>query len=291
MEFTSASYKQFVGCIINRMNRRLNQGLRAAQVEIQETEAELEELSQQLLSFEALVDARLGDLLDQLSGLNYETALLDEKIRHIREERLFGTDLIRYLDGAPKPTRPINLNDLPPLGLPHRKAIHTKADILSLSPELQIPEIKALYRKLARRHHPDLARSDVDRLRSTEQMAEINQAYNAGDLQTLMRLAGMSIPYGVELHQPHLQPGKSHHESLSEPEQMERKLKSVRQQIAQLSNLPIVKLSLEVKLARHQGRDLLGEMAADLQRKLARKLAERDYLASQIQASGAIEDS
>jgi hypothetical protein len=46
-----------------------------------------------------------------------------------------------------------------------------------------------------------------------------------------------------------------------------------------------VKLSLDVKLARHQGRDLLGEMQAELQYKVARKLAERDYLRSQISAS------
>jgi hypothetical protein len=70
--------------------------------------------------------------------------------------------------------------------------------------------------------------------------------------------------------------------SLTEAEQIELKLKAVRQQITRLSDLPIVRLSLEVKLARHQGRDLLHEMAAELRFKVARKIAERDYLQSQI---------
>ena len=72
---------------------------------------------------------------------------------------------------------------------------------------------------------------------------------------------------------------------MSELEQAERKLRTVRQQITSMSSLPIIKLSLEVKLARHTGRDLLREMAADLQYKLGRKLAERDYLQAQIKAS------
>ena len=69
---------------------------------------------------------------------------------------------------------------------------------------------------------------------------------------------------------------------MTELEAAQRKLREVRQQINQLGSLPIVKLSLDVKLARHQGRDLLGEMTAELQYKVARKLAERDYLRSQI---------
>jgi hypothetical protein len=77
---------------------------------------------------------------------------------------------------------------------------------------------------------------------------------------------------------------------LTEAERIELKLKGIRQQITQLSNLPIVRLSLEVKLARHQGRDLLSEMASELQYKLARKIAERDYLKAQIQSSGFIDN-
>ena len=258
--------------------------LKQAQREFDDSQAELEQLEKQLRIFEALVDARLGDLLDQLSDLNAETISLDEKIREIREQRLFGADLMRYTDGAPRPARPPNLKDLPPMGIAQRDALHATVD--GTATGMQIPDIKALYRKLARRYHPDLARSDADRVQSNAQMAEINQAYNAGDLPTLMRLDGMTIPYGVDINQPPLQSAGHHKKSLTEAEQIELKLKGIRGQIARLSSLPIVRLSLEVKLARHQGRDLMHEMATELRYKVARKTAERDYLKAQIRVSG-----
>jgi hypothetical protein len=269
------------------MNRRHYQELQDDRSQLQSAEAELEALERQIRTFEAQVDAHLGDLLDQLSDLNAETTELNNQIRVIREQRLYGPELMSYIDGAPKPARPPKLNDLPPMGLSGRGTIHSTPEGAALA-GVVVPDIKVLYRKLARRYHPDLARNSADRLQSTQQMAEINQAFNAGDLPTLMRIAGMTIPYGVELRQSSLIPGILQDKSLTEAEKIELKLKGIRQQITQLSNLPIVRLSLEVKLARHQGRDLLREMASELQYKVARKIAERDYLKAQIQVSGEI---
>jgi hypothetical protein len=149
---------------------------------------------------------------------------------------------------------------------------------------VQVPDIKTLYRQLARRYHPDLARNDADRILSNEQMKGINQAYEAGDLRTLMRLAGLTVQYRVDVAQL-FHPDTHPDEPLSDLERVNRKLREVHHQIIRLSSLPIVKLSLDVKLARHQGRDLLGEMASELQYKLARKMAERDYLRAQINVS------
>jgi hypothetical protein len=47
-----------------------------------------------------------------------------------------------------------------------------------------------------------------------------------------------------------------------------------------------VEFSLEVKAARRQGRDLLAEMAAELESKIARKTAERDMLKAQFDQLG-----
>ncbi len=269
------------------MHRRPQNELQQARQQLLEAEAELEELEKQIASSEAQVDARLGVLLDQLSELNAETMLLDEQLRKIRERRLFGAELMQYTAGAPRPAPAARLGDLPPLGLNDRNAIHQAVN--DAPPGVHIPDIKLLYRKLARRYHPDLARSDADRAQSNQQMAEINQAYNAGDIQTLMQLAGMSIPYGVDISRLHGKPKSVHHEQLTEVEQVEHRLHEVRQEIARLSSLPIVRLSLDVKLKRHQGRDLLGEMASELRYKVARKTAERDYLKAQIQVNEIID--
>ena len=266
------------------MNQQTSQQLQAARDQLQSAEAELEALEKQIRTFETQLDSRLGSLLDQLSDLNAETIELDSQLRKIREQRLYGPELMSYIDGAPKPIRLPNLDDLPPMGLAGRKSIYSAPEDAAFA-EAQVPDIKLLYRKLARRYHPDLARNAADRLQSNAQMAEINQAYAQGDLAKLMNLAGMSTPYGVELPPSSLLPGILQDKSLNEAEKIELKLKTVRQQITRLSNLPSVKLSLDVKLARHQGRDLLNEMASELRYKVARKTAERDYLQSQIRAS------
>ncbi len=267
------------------MNLRTEQELKEALSELHSAEAELEALRGQLRSFEETVDTRLGRFLDELSDLNAETSVLDGKLRHIREVRLFGSDLMQYLDGAPLPTRPPNLADLPPTELTNRKGSAVKTDRPATSADQQRPDIKVLYRRLARRYHPDLARNDADRAQSNDQMKEINQAYAAGDLPTLMRLAGMSLPYGVDFGQPRLHPQSKPDPSMTEMEKTQWKLRELHQQINRLSSLPIVKLSLDVKLARHQGRDLLREMQVELEYKVARKLAERDYLRAQIAAN------
>ena len=231
------------------MNLRADQELRVVLSELHSAEAELEALRGQLRSFEETVDTRIGSLLDKLSDLNAETAELDGKLRHIREVRLFGPDLMQYLDGAPQPVRPFNLSDLPPTELANRKGFTVKTDIRTTSAEVQIPDIKVLYRKLARRYHPDLARNDADRAQSNDQMKEINQAYAAGDLPALMRLAGMGLPYGVNFAQPPMEAQSIPSGSMTEMESALRKLRELRQQISLMSNLSIVKLSLDVKLA------------------------------------------
>lgn len=266
------------------MDLHSERALNAAKIDLEYAESELDELKHQLRSFEARVDDRLGGLLDQLTELNAETATLDEDLRSIRDAQLFGTDLMQYLEGAPRPVRSQNPVDLPPLNLPRRRTGQHADSSPNTFPTVQVPDIKVLYRKLARRYHPDLARNDADRILSNEQMKGINQAYAAGDMPTLMRLAGIIVLNSVD-NQQLFRPETNRDEPLSELERINRKLHEVRHQISRLSSLPIVKLSLDVKLARHQGRDLLTEMVTELQYKLARKMAERDYLRAQINAS------
>ena len=99
-----------------------------------------------------------------------------------------------------------------------------------------------------------------------------------------MELAGIEVPFYLRINQGY----KTNHprEPLSELERVHLELEQVQAQITRLSSLPCVKLSLEVKLTRMQGRDLLSEMAIDLKHRLERRLAERDYLRAQVHSSG-----
>lgn len=61
-------------------------------------------------------------------------------------------------------------------------------------------DLKSLYRRLARRFHPDLARTEDEQLRHAALMARINALYRAGDRAGLEALADQAL--GAELPEP-----------------------------------------------------------------------------------------
>jgi archaellum component FlaC len=266
------------------MYRRYND-LEGIQQELHSAEAELEELKEQIQSFERVVEARLGEQLDQISDLNMEIASLNETLLSIRDQRLYGEDRMRYQDGAPITTPAPLAEEVSPKGIPLRRTEPSAGEVATQDNRNKVPELKELYRKLARMYHPDLARSESDRRSLNDQMTRINQMYARKDISGMKRLAGLTVLPDLESNwiSPDLLTPKL--SDLSEAEQAQARLKSIRQEITTLSSLPSVKLSLEVKLARHQGRDLLNVMAMDLRFKVARKMAERDYLRAQIKTS------
>ena len=247
--------------------------LRQAQEALAAAEAELAALQSELEQFEKQVDYLLGPLLDQLSALDAEVQALTSQLIDLREARLFGDRRASYTGPyfahLPDPTvAEEDKNSTSPFATP-------PAGDATPHPGDPQAELKSLYRKLARRYHPDLARSDTERIQNTEQMTIVNQAYATGDLRTLRSLAGVFVQSSLP---DYLRPSLPQ----SELERVQQRLHQVQAQIKHLETLPIVKLSLEAKLARRQGRSLLTEMIIDLRRRLGRKTAERDYLRAQL---------
>jgi hypothetical protein len=65
-----------------------------------------------------------------------------------------------------------------------------------------------------------------------------------------------------------------------------RRQREIEAELSRLHLRPGVELSLDVKLAWRQGRDLLAEMAADLEQRIARRTVERDFLKPQFDQLG-----
>jgi len=255
--------------------------IKQARLDIKSAEAELAGLRQSISDFEALVNRRLGKQLDQLSALDAEVESLTAQVREIRDQRLYGEHQMHYAEGAPRPEhRPKREY------IPHQDVLdETAAPAVAPRPtQLDAKaELKRIYRRLARIYHPDLAVGGADRAQRNRQMAIINQAYAASDLPILRRLWDDE---GIEPPQfDFLQPAAVQEGEKSELERLQEQLHTLRQQVIRLNNHPNVQLSMEVKLARQKGRDLLGEMSKELRGKIARKTAERDYLQSQIAAN------
>ena len=127
-------------------------------------------------------------------------------------------------------------------------------------------QLKAAFRALAKKFHPDLVMDHGEKERREEIMAEVNQAYAASDLKALEKL----------LEQPEVvsgQPTRTREDVLRHLSEEIRRLNKViaglEKTLSDLTNSSTLKLMLDVSMARNEGRDLLAEMAEDYRLEIA----------------------
>jgi chromosome segregation ATPase len=252
---------------VQQQIRRLRAELEGAQADLIEAEAQLADELAQVNAFEFEFEARVGHLWDRLDALEAEIERYKDRIQMMRKGYLSVERQYRRAWQAPPASAPTPPPQ--PLG-PASEA-----------------QIKRLYRQLARRYHPDLATDDADRTYRTEKMAAVNDAYAARSLTELEVLAGE--PDALILT-GRAQPGQTEAGLIQALQDQlgrcQRRLRQIEGELRGLHQRPSVQLSLEVKVARRQGRDLLGEMAADLEHKIGRRTAERDMLKAQFDQLG-----
>lgn len=124
------------------------------------------------------------------------------------------------------------------------------------------PELKKLYREVAKKVHPDLATDDEERQRRQKLMVEVNQAYENGNLEQLKAI---------------LQDWESSPESLKgegisfdliriirQIAQSRERLKTIQTEIQLLEQTELSQLRQKILQAKESGQDLLANMANDL---------------------------
>jgi hypothetical protein len=174
---------------------RLQIELESRRRELERLEVERDALEVGLTRFAADVKARVGDLKDEIRRIRHELDEMRQRIAKLRSdpaatpadvERDVAEEMAQaeaemngeFIYGANGngrsnlPTRPMS-------------SIETEAEVLRL------------YRELAKRHHPDLARTPAERERRAELMLRVNVAYRDRDLATLQ-----SIYLEVQLDSP-----------------------------------------------------------------------------------------
>jgi len=237
-----------------------------------EAEAELTDRMAEVNAFAFEFEARVGHLYDTLESLERDIQRYQERIATLRNKQIFGSAHIpvdsqfKRAWESPRPSAPTP----PPQPLDAANE----------------GEIKRLYRQLARRFHPDLALDEIDRARRTEKMTAINDAYAARSLVELIALAGELGPGSDDL----IPPGQTETQMLQvlkeELFRCRRRLEKIDKELRNIRYLPSVEFSIEVKMARRQGWDLLGEISEDLEKRIARKTVERDMLKMQFDQLG-----
>jgi predicted nucleic acid-binding Zn-ribbon protein len=255
---------------------RLRQQIEAAEAELVNREAELMDLRVELSAFRLEYDTRVGRKVAELEEVEAEIKRCRQQISQYRQ---WGPD-------GPPQTR--TGAAYVPVEEQYRQTWQQPEEPLSPPPAQPVDaateaQIKKLYRQLCRRFHPDLTQDAEERAWRTEMMTAINAAYAARSLVELQALAEKPD------RAPSAEAGTDEQRLAAlrdKLQQIQRRLREVEQETRDLMNSPTMQMSLDIKFAQRQGRDLLAEMAADVEKDLTRKRVELDFLVAQLKQLG-----
>lgn len=144
-------------------------------------------------------------------------------------------------------------------------------------------EVKSVYRRLARRFHPDLARTEEEQVRHAALMARINALYRAGDRAGLEALADQA--FGSELPEPAVSLEEEVRLLEERRERFESARDGLRVELAALRGCATAELLRRARQARDDGRTLFDELRAELAARCEGALGEVR------EAAGALEDA
>jgi len=127
--------------------------------------------------------------------------------------------------------------------------------------------LKKLFREVAKRIHPDLATNDEDRARREKLMAAANRAYEEGDEAKLRAILEEweSSPESVEGEGV----GPELVRAIRKMAQIEKRLSAIETEIERLRASDLYQLKAKVDEAENEGRDLLAEMASQVEGQIA----------------------
>jgi len=254
--------------------KRLRTQLEKVHQALVDAEAELVDQKADIQAFEFEFAAHVGQLLDQLAAIEAQVNDYLARIQQMRDETQFGA-------GYESVDRQFE------------RTWHTTPQKEIIAPQSKPPatpneaQIKKLYRRLARAFHPDMAQDDADRVYRTTMMAAINDAYAARSMAELMAME-QELVGQREKQETAVSPRDALSDAdmilalQNEIKRCRRRLQEIELEMQTLHNRSMVVLALDVKLAKQEGRNVLDEMAADLERRIARKTVERDMLRSQF---------
>lgn len=216
------------------------------QLELFDTESALEQFTRQL-------EARLGDLHTRREQLREQIEAARRAAQQAIYQATWGNRDEPYVDLLEQYRRTWQASDTMP-GFEDTLPPDVPLDVDTEA------KIKALYRALAKRFHPDLVSDPEDKKWREQIMAEINAAYAARDLSALEKLAEMPD------RNPKARP-KTREEFIermtNEIAHLDEVIADLQSKLDQLADSPLAQLRVDAELARVSGGDLIADLIAE----------------------------
>ena len=127
-------------------------------------------------------------------------------------------------------------------------------------------ELKSLYRSLAKEMHPDKATDATERERRHQLMIQINLAYQAGDLARLLKIQHDWQHSSAAIKDESV--GAELVKVIRQIAQLEERMLAIDAEIEILEASELAELKRKAEYAEEEDRDLLAEMAADLEEEI-----------------------
>lgn len=237
--------------------------LAAVRSDLAERESELAQMRAQLKAFE-------GRYLRQVGVLYAELDEIEARIVE-REVDLYDSDSARQRAEEARQRAQES----------HDAAFGEAHEAEEFDPPLSL---KALFRDVAKRIHPDFARDEAEQRYFTILMARANEAYSRGDTETLQRLLDDHLEINASVA------GES---GTAELLRLTRQIQHAERDIAALEieryallASEVVQLHIEAEAAAREHRDLLTELATSLHEQIADARRRFEFIERQMDAHG-----
>jgi len=257
---------------------------------IAEKEDEVSELSIQIQNIKNTLKVFLGEYNSRVSSLYVKLDEINLRIKEyqlridLAKGRKISQDSLKNIEEEVSETftkerRHINEleDEASEFSEEYREYLEREKEGPTLDTEAQ-EELKRLYRKLARKFHPDLAKNDKQRTEFHKIMSAINEAYKNGDLETLekyMRQAEREEKIAKETTEEKLARLKQDYEIILGI------IAKLSVELAASETSETYKLREKVNQAKKEGGDSLLELATSIQKEIDENQILLDKLVSE----------
>lgn len=216
--------------------------------DLAEKELELATLENKLSAFEKRYARTVGILF----------AEIDELEKEIAKELFRLNPKEEYKQGFQRAERKAKNS---------QDAVNEKINQYEKKPFTPSDELKSLFRKVAKTIHPDLATDEHERAYRNSLMARANEAYKNGDIEALEQILDEWEHRDEKSFSKEAQPSQL--DQLGQKIlQVKTRITEIERKIAELKKSELYQLMIKVEQAELEGRDLLGDMAENLQEQI-----------------------